>query len=147
MYKAKALVQSTSMTVNGTAWVCLFFGGRDGSGMLYGNPIIVLQVTQWLIAFLTCWRLAGIQHLRRARFSVELAQAYNWLTCVSLMSNSVNGSSGGRRSKNLVDLETGALWTLLPRRITPLSSKKKSSCRTSCFLGVDLESMLEISSW
>ena len=143
----KALVKSTSVTVNFSAWVSLYFGRRDGSGMLYGNPIIVLQVTQWLIAFLTCWRPAGIQYLRRTRFSVELAQAYNWLTCVSLMSNSVNGSLGGRRTKNLVDLETGTLWTLLPKRITPVSSKKRSSCRTGGFLGVDLESMLEISLW
>ena len=143
----KALVKSTSVTVNFSAWVSLYFGRRDGSGMLYGNPIIVLQVTQWLIAFLTCWRPAGIQYLRRTRFSVELAQAYNWLTCVSLMSYSLNGSLGGRGSKNLEHVETGALWTLLPKRTTPVSSKKRSSCRTSGFLGVDLESMLEISLW
>ena len=105
----KALVKSTSVTVNFSAWVSLFFGRRDGSGMLYGSPIIVLQVTQCLIAFLTCWRPAGIQYLRCTRFSVELAQEYNWLTYVSLMSNSVNGSLGGGKSNYLVDLETGAL--------------------------------------
>ena len=40
---------------------------------------------------------------------MELAQAYNGLKYVSLMSNSVNGSLGGGKSNNLVDLETGAL--------------------------------------
>ena len=141
----KVLVDSTSVTVDGTAWVCLFFRRRDGSGTLHGNPITVWQVTQWLIAFLTCWRSAGIQYLRSTRFSVELVQAYNWLTYVSLMSNSINGSLGGGKSNKLVDLETGALWTLLPKRIRPLSSKKRSNCRTSGFLGVDLESrVLEI---
>ena len=49
----KTLVKYTSKTVNFSPWVSLFFGRRDGSGMLHGNPIIVLQVTQWLIAFLS----------------------------------------------------------------------------------------------
>ena len=82
----KALVKSTSETVLEMVlleWV--FFWKKRWVRMLYGNPIIVLQVTPWLITFLTCWRPARIQYLRHTRFSVKFAQAYNWLTCVTLM--------------------------------------------------------------
>lgn len=73
-----ALVNSMPVTVNGYACCSLDFGSGGGSGMSYGNPEIFLQVTQWLIAFLTCWRPAGIQYLRRRAVSVEFTPARNW---------------------------------------------------------------------
>lgn len=47
-------MKSTPVTVNRSTCYILDFESGGGSGMSYGNPEIFLQVTQWLIAFLTC---------------------------------------------------------------------------------------------
>ena len=145
MYRSP--VKSMPVTANGSACWSLDFGSRSGSGISYGNPEIFLQVTQWLISFLTCCRPAGIQYLWRRGVSVEFTPACNWRTCVSRMTSSVNGSFGGCRSENLADLVTGALWILLLQWMRPASSRKRRSWRTSAVRGEALDSMLLVSWW
>lgn len=59
----RAPVKSTPVTVNGGASVTQTFGSGGGSGVLKSFPIAInlLQTTQHLSNFLTCWRIDNVQ--------------------------------------------------------------------------------------